>query len=207
MAQRYATMRNIDTGETVKVLRGTEEYEQLKQEGWLSNEQVSHRKEYREDYQPDYIDEPEETYTEVDEKELLMDRISKMYDIVVGRVDDIPEGRYFHKSRTFVDFSEQKQMLFNAIDDFYAELDNTLSFDNYIDSNMSSINDLIEIIKHDSDQDTVYMAFTQLLNVLQGGSMSETMSKLLGNLDDYQGSYNGWYEKSSRYSDTFSRTI
>lgn len=207
MAQRRATMRDIDTGETRKVLRGTEEYEQLKQEGWLSNEQISHRKEYREDYQPDYIDEPEDTYTDVDEKELLMDRVSVMYDIVVGRVDDIPEGRYFHKSRTFVDFSEQKQMLFNAIDDFYAELDNTLSFDNYIDSNMSSINDLIEIIKHDSDQDTVYMAFTQLLNVLQGGSMSETMSKLLGNLDDYQGSYSGWYEKSSRYSDTFSRTI
>lgn len=207
MAQRYATMRNIDTGETVKVLRGTEEYEQLKQEGWLSNEQVSHRKEYREDYQPDYIDEPEDTYTEVDEKELLMDRVSVMYDIVVGRVDTIPEARYFHKSRSYVDFSEQKQMLFNAIDDFYNELDNTLSFDNYIDRNMSDINDLIEVIKHDSDQDTVYMAFTQLLNVLQGGSMSETMSKLLGNLDDYQGSYQGWYEKSSRYSDTFSRTI
>ena len=206
MSQRRATMRDIDTGETRKVLRGTEEYEQLKQEGWLSNEQISHRKEYQEDYQPDYIDEPEDTYTDVDEKELLMDRVSVMYDIVVGRVDDIPEGRYFHKSRTFVDFSEQKQMLFNAIDDFYAELDNTLSFDNYIDSNMSSINDLIEIIKHDSDQDTVYMAFTQLLNVLQGGSMSETMSKLLGNLDDYQGSYSGWYEKSSRYSDTFSRS-
>jgi len=145
--------------------------------------------------------------TDVDEKELLMDRVSVMYDIVVGRVDDIPEGRYFHKARTFVDFSEQKQMLFNAIDDFYGELDNTLSFDNYIESNMSSINDLIEIIKHDSDQDTVYMVFTQLLNILQGGSMSETMSKLLGNLDDYQGSYSGWYEKSSRYSDTFSRTI
>lgn len=207
MAQRRATMRDIDTGETRKVLRGTEEYEQLKQEGWLSNEQVSHRKEYQEDYQPDYIDEPEDTYTDVDEKELLMDRVSVMYDIVIGRVDDIPEARYFHKSRTFVDFSEQKQMLYNAIDDFYNELDNTLSFDNYIDSNMSSINDLIEIIKHDSDQDTVYMAFTQLLNVLQGGSMSETMSKLLGNLDDYQGSYQGWYEKSSRYSDTFSRTI
>lgn len=207
MAQRRATMRDIDTGETRKVLRGTEEYEQLKEEGWLSNEQISHRKEYREDYQPDYIDEPEETYTEVDEKELLMDRVSIMYDIVVGRVDDIPEGRYFHKTKSFVDFSEQKQMLFNAIDDFYSELDNTLSFDSYIESNMSSINDLIEIIKHDSDQDTVYMAFTQLLNVLQGGSMSETMSKLLGNLDDYQGSYNGWYEKSSRYSDTFSRTV
>jgi len=62
VAQRRATMRDIDTGETRIVLRGTEEYEQVKEEGWLSNEQISHRKEYREDYQPDYIDEPEDTY-------------------------------------------------------------------------------------------------------------------------------------------------
>lgn len=207
MAQRHATMRNIETGETVEVLRGTEEYERLKQEGWLSNEQVSHRKEYREDYQPDYIDEPEDTYTEVDEKELLMDRISVMYDVIVGKVDDIPNERYFHQSHSYVDFSEEKQKLFNAIDDFYAQLDNSVSFDKYIDDNMSGIEGLIDIIKHDSDQNTVFNAFTQLLTVLQGGTLSDAMSKLLGNMGDWQGSYSGWYEKSSRYSDTFSRTI
>ena len=206
MAQRRATMRDIDTGETRKVLRGTEEYEQLKQEGWLSNEQISHRKEYREDYQPDYIDEPEDTYTDVDEKELLMDRVSVMYDVIVGKVDDIPNERQFHRPSRYVDFSEEKQMLFNAIDDFYAELDSTLTFDEYIEKVIPTVDGLIEIIKHSSDQDTVYMAFTQLINILQGGSMSETMSKLLGNMDEYQGGYSGWYERSSRYSDTFSRS-
>lgn len=207
MAQRRATMRDIDTGETRRVLRGTEEYEQLKQEGWLSNEQISHRKEYQEYYQPDYIDEPEDTYTEVDEKELLMDRISVMYDVIAGKVDDIPNERYFHQSHSYVDFTEEKQKLLNAIDDFYADIDNPVTFDKYIDDNMSGIEGLIDIIKHDSDQYTVFNAFTQLLTILQGGTLSETMSKLLGNLDDYQGSYSGWYEKSSRYSDTFSRTI
>ena len=206
MAQRRATMRDIDTGETRKVLRGTEEYEQLKQEGWLSNEQISHRKEYQQDYQPDYIDEPEDTYTDVDEKELLMDRVSLMYDVIVGKVDDIPNERQFHRPNRYVDYSEEKQMLFNAIDDFYAELDNTLTFDEYIEKVIPTVDGLIEIIKHSSDQDTVYMAFTQLINILQGGSMSETMSKFLGNMDEYQGGYSGWYERSSRYSDTFSRS-
>lgn len=207
MAQRYATLRNVDTGETVRVLRGTDEYQYYKDEGWLSNEQVSHRKEYREDYQPDYIDEPEDTYTDVDEKELLMDRVSVMYDVVFGKVDDIPNERYFHQTHSYVDFTDEKQKLFNAIDDFYADLDNPVTFDKYIDDNMSGIEGLIDIIKRDSDQYVVFNAFTQLLTLLQGGTLSDTMSKLLGNMEDWQGSYQGWYEKSSRYSDTFSRTI
>lgn len=203
MAQRKASMHNTETGEIRVVMRGTEEYEQLKQEGWLSKEQISHRKEYREDYQPDYIDEPEESTIDVDESDLLKDRISEMYDVIVGKIDEIPNERYFHKTKTPVDFSEDKQMLYNAIDDFYADVDDTFRFDKYIEQVLPSVESLIEIIKFDSDQNTVYYAFTQLVNLLQGGTISDSMSKLLGNLNDYNGGYNGWYERSSRFSDMF----
>lgn len=201
--ERTANFIDVETGEVFSAKRGTKQYEKYKAKGYLTREQVSHRKEY----QPDIIEPPEDTYTDVDEKELLLDRVSVMYDVIFGKVEDIPNERYFHQTHSYVDFTEEKQKLFNAIDDFYADLDNPITFDKYIDDNMPGIEGLIDIIKHDSDQYVVFNAFTQLLTLLQGGTLSNAMSKLLGDLGDWQGSYSGWYEKSSRYSDTFSRTI
>lgn len=203
MAQRRARMTNVETGEERQVLRGTQEYEELKKEGWLSKEQISHRKEYREDYQPDFIDEPEEETIDLDESELLKERISEMYDVIREKISAIPDERYFPKIKTTLDFTEEKQQLFNVVDDFYADLDNDFEFDRYIEKVLPSVEGLIDIIKFDSDQNMCYYAFTQLMNILQGGSLSDLVSKILGNMNDYNGSYSGWYERSSRFSDIY----
>lgn len=203
MAQRRARMINVDTGEEIQVLRGTPEYEELKEEGWLSREQISHRKEYREDYQPDFIDEPEEDIIELDESELLKDKISEMYDVIRGKIESLPDERYFHKTKQPKSLLEDKDMLLNAVDDFYADVDNDFEFDRYIESILPSVENLLNLITYDSDQSTVEFALTQLMNLLQGGTLSSSMSKLLGNMQEFNGSYSGWYERSSRFSDIY----
>ena len=225
MAKRKVTLTNLITGKQEIVSRGTKKYEQLKQRGYLSKQQLSHYseektkdyieeqlkkpqyKQHREAFEPTYVDEPEPTYIDVDEVDLLKDRISEMYDLIVGKLENIPNERYFGQTKSYVDFSEQKQMLLNAVDDFYAEVDDNFEFDRYVEKILPTVDTLINIITHSSDQDTVEYALTQLMVVLQGGSLDVSMAKTLGNMMDYQGSGNGWYEKSSRYSDNFSRTI
>lgn len=203
MAQRRARMVNVDTGEEMQVLRGTPEYEELREQGWLSREQISHRKEYREDYQPDFIDEPEEETIELDESELLKDKISEMYDVIRGKIESLPDERYFHKTKQPMSLLEDKDMLLNAVDDFYADVDNDFEFDRYIESILPSVENLLNLITYDSDQSSVEFALTQLMNLLQGGTLSSSMSKLLGNMQEYNGSYSGWYERSSRFSDIY----
>lgn len=221
MAKRKATLTNLITGRQEIVSRGTKKFEQLKQRGYLSKQQLSHLstektqayieeqlekpqyKSYREAYQPTFIDEPEETYVEVDEVELLKDRISEMYDKIISKIQSIPDERFIKKSRTYIDLSEQKQMLLNAVDDFYAEVDDTFQFDEYIKSITPMVDQLLIIILYDSDQGDVEYALTQLMVVLQGGSLDMSMAKTLGNLTEYQGSGTGYHTNSSQYSDKF----
>ena len=202
MKQRIATMVDPQTSEVRKVLRGTPEYIDLKNSGWESQEQLSHKK-YRRDYEPDYTEEPEETTTDVDERELLKNRISEMYDKVYGKIDDIPDEKFYHKTRTWVDYSQQKEVFYNMIDDLYAEMDNDFEFDKYIDSQMPTINALINVIIEDSDQYTVDMAITQLANILQRHSLDPMVSRMLGTNDDFFGEPLGVHSNSSNVKDRY----
>ena len=202
MKQRIATMVDPQTSEVRKVLRGTPEYMDLKNSGWESQEQLSHKK-YRSDYVPDYTEEPEETTTDVDERELLKDRISEMYDKVYGKIGDIPDEKFYHKTRTWVDYSQQKEVFYNMIDDLYAEMDSDFEFDKYIDSQMPTINALINVIIEDSDQYTVDMAITQLANILQRHSLDPMVSRMLGTNYDFFGEPLGVHSNSSNVKDRY----
>lgn len=195
-------MVDPQTSEVRKVLRGTPEYIDLKNEGWQSQEQLSHHK-YRRDYEPDYTEEPEKTTTDVDERELLKNRISEMYDKIVGKIDDIPDEKFYYKTRTWIDYSDQKHVFYNMIDDLYAEMDDTFEFDKYIEKVMPTINVLIDIIINDSDQYNVDMAITQLANLLQRRSLDVQVSKMLGTFDEFFGEPLGVHSNSSNVKDRY----
>ena len=122
--QRKAFLTDVTTGETVEVLRGTPEYEQYKEQGYFSREQLSHRKEY----QPDVIESPEEIntdYPEADDRELLKNKIEDMYSDITDAIYEIPDEitTYENHKANYIDLTDSKQMLLNMVDDFlYYEL-------------------------------------------------------------------------------------
>lgn len=197
--QRKAFLTDVLTGETVEVMRGTPEYEQYKQQGYISREQMSHRKEY----QPDVIESPEENYTDyphVDEKELLKERIDDMLDTIQGKIDEIPDEKqirhYYH-----IDLTEQKQMLHSMVDDLYAEAESDDEANLYLKTMYPTISDLVQLIIWDSTQEEVETHITMLAKVLERGSIDINTATILGRMGEYNGGQYGWYEQSSRFTE------
>ena len=197
--QRKAFLTDVLTGETVEVMRGTPEYEQYKQQGYVSREQMSHRKEY----QPDVIESPEENdtdYPHVDEKELLKERIDDMLDTIQGKIDEIPDEKqirhYYH-----IDLTEQKQMLHSMVDDLYAEAESDDEANLYLKTMYPTISDLVQLIIWDSTQEEVETHITMLAKVLERGSIDINTATILGRMGEYNGGQYGWYEQSSRFTE------
>lgn len=197
--QRKAFLTDVTTGETVEVMRGTPEYEQYKQQGYISREQMSHRKEY----QPDVIESPEENdtdYPHVDEKELLKERIDDMLDTIQGKIDEIPDEKqirhYYH-----IDLTEQKQMLHSMVDDLYAEAESDDEANLYLKTMYPTISDLVQLIIWDSTQEEVETHITMLAKVLERGSIDINTATILGRMGEYNGGQYGWYEQSSRFTE------
>lgn len=197
--QRKAFLTDVTTGETVEVLRGTPEYEQYKEQGYVSREQMSHRKEY----QPDVIESPEEKdtdYPHVDEKELLKERIDDMLDTIQGKIDEIPDEKqirhYYH-----IDLTEQKQMLHSMVDDLYAEAESDDEANLYLKTMYPTISDLVQLIIWDSTQEEVETHITMLAKVLERGSIDINTATILGRMGEYNGGQYGWYEQSSRFTE------
>ena len=211
--QRYAKMTNVETGESERVLRGTGEYEKLKQEGWLSREQISHRKEYQEDWTPDYLDDEDfedwsddsvyDDFPDVDEEELLVNRIQDMFDQVYGVIQEIPNEKQIR--RNYVSLIDTKDTFVSLLKDLYAKADSDDDANAYLIMVLPTIEELVALIRWDSTQEDLDVHITQLATVLEGGALDSSLAKALGDTDSYQGVYSGWYEKGSRYSDTFSR--
>lgn len=197
--QRKAFLTDVTTGETVEVLRGTPEYEKYKEQGYVSREQMSHRKEY----QPDVIESPEEIntdYPHVDEKELLKERIDDMLDTIQGKIDEIPDEKqirhYYH-----IDLTEQKQMLHSMVDDLYAEAESDDEANLYLKTMYPTISDLVQLIIWDSTQEEVETHITMLAKVLERGSIDINTATILGRMGEYNGGQYGWYEQSSRFTE------
>lgn len=197
--QRKAFLTDVTTGETVEVLRGTPEYEQYKEQGYVSREQMSHRKEY----QPDVIESPEENdtdYPHVDEKELLKERIDDMLDTIQGKIDEIPDEKqirhYYH-----IDLTEQKQMLHSMVDDLYAQAESDDEANLYLKTMYPTIADLVQLIIWDSTQEEVEIHITMLAKVLERGSIDINTATILGRMNEYNGGQYGWYEQSSRFTE------
>lgn len=208
--RRIANLTNVETGEFASALRGTREYNKLKKQGYLSREQMSHRKEYKKPdyYVPDYIEEPEETYTdypEADEQELLKERIEDMYNAITQKIDEIPNEKitYEHHQANFNDLTDSKQELLNMVDDLYAESDNDL-VNQYIKTVLPKISSLVEAIYYDSDSDTIEFHISMIANLLnKGQALTFEQASTLGNASDFTGRPLGWYEKSSMLRERF----
>ena len=204
MAIRIATMTDLSTGETIRVERGTAQYIDLKNQGWVSKEQISHMK-YRRDYEPDYTDEPEESTTDVDVKELLRQKAEEVYNKIFGQIDEhFPEYKSYHKPERRVDYSEEKESTLSKIDDLYGSFDTDEEFINYIETIMPSVNTLLEVIELDSDQLRTERAISQLSILLNGGNaLTPDVSKLIGNSDNFNGTPLGTHNNSSRVKDRY----
>lgn len=199
--RRRATLRDTMTGETRTVYRDTSEYQILKQEGWLSNEQISHRKEYKQDWTPDYLDDEyfendwdsiDDDYPTFDEKEELKQKIEDMYSDITQQIDDIPNEKFL-KGRIFYDLTDSKQMLLNIVDDMYAESESDDEINAYYKTMMPVISELVIAIKNDSTQEDLETHVSQLASVLQRGSISLDLAKSLGSM----GEYNSQWDKYS----------
>ena len=202
-SHRRATLRDTITGETRTVYRDTSDYEKLKQQGWLSNEQISHRKEYQQEWTPDYNDEDfyeddwddiEDDYPTFDEKEALKQKIEDMYADVVQEVDTIPNEKYL-KGRIFYDLSDSKQMLFNIIDDMYAEAESDDDINAYYRTMMPAISELVIAIRNDSTQEELETHISQLASVLQRGAISLELAKALGSMGEYTSQWDKYNAK------------
>lgn len=190
---RRANFVDVDTGEMFSAKRGTKQYEKYKSKGYLTREQISHRKEY----QPDIIEPPEEEYTdypEADDKEMLKQKIEDMYNSITQELDKIPDEKYV-KGRIWIDLRDSKQMLFNLVDDLYAKAESDDDANSYLIFIMPVICSLVEAVRHASTQEDVETHISQLASALSGGAIDLSLAKALGNLGDYQGNdYLGWYQ-------------
>ena len=202
--RRRATLRDTETGETRRVYRDTKEYLKLKQKGWLSNEQISHRKEYQEQWTPDYTDDSfaddnwddnEEDYPTFDEKEALKQKIEDMYYNVTGELNDIPNEKYL-KGRIFYDLTDSKQMLLNIVDDMYAEAESDDEINAYYKTMMPVISELVIAIRNDSTQEELETHISQLASVLQRGAIGLDLAKSLGSMGEYN---NQWDSYSAKF--------
>lgn len=205
MAKRMATMYDPQTDEWAVVERGTPEYEMFKQQGYLSREQMAHRKEY----QPDEIESPQETNTDyptADEAELLKQRIEEMYDAITQKLEEIPNEKvtYVHHTANYRDLSDTKQELLSMVDDLFAESDETV-IAMYIQSVLPQISNYVEAIYYDSDDDQIEFHITMIAKLLnKGQALTMEQAQSIGNTTDYtKGQPLGWYEKSSILRDRY----
>lgn len=200
--QRKAFLTDVFTGETVEVLRGTPEYEQYKEQGYLSREQMSHRA----DYQPDIIESPEETntdYPEADDRELLKNKIEDMYNDITDAIYEIPDERttFENHKANYIDLTDSKQMLLNMVDDLYAENDDDIA-NEHIKNVLPQILKYVEAIRYDSDGNNVEFFITRIAQLLNNGRpLSFYQASTLGNSTDFTGTPLGWYEKSSIFTE------
>ncbi len=200
--QRKAFLTDVTTGETVEVLRGTPEYEQYKEQGYLSREQLSHRKKY----QPDVIESPEEIntdYPEADDRELLKNKIEDMYSDITDAIYEIPDERttYENHKANYIDLTDSKQMLLNMVDDLYAENDDDTA-NEHIKNVLPEILKYVEAIRYDSDGNNVEFYVTRIAHLLNNGRpLSFFQASTLGNADVFKGNYHDWYEINSRVTD------
>lgn len=202
--QRKAFLTDVLTGETVEVLRGTPEYEQYKEQGYLSREQLSHR----EEYQPDIIGSPEEIntdYPEADDRELLKNKIEDMYSDITDAIYEIPDERttYENHKANYIDLTDSKQMLLNMVDDLYAENDDDTA-NEHIKNVLPEILKYVEAIRYDSDGNNVEFYVTRIAHLLNNGRpLSFYQASTLGNADTFKGGYTGWYDVASRVTDRY----
>lgn len=176
---RKATLTDILTGEFKTVERGTAEYYSLVQEGWLSKEQVSHRKPeqiYPEEYQPDYI-EPEETetdYPQTDIRDIIRDRIIDMYDTIRNILGEIPdEKQFFNRNGKYMyyqDVTEEKYALLQMLDDLYGQSEDDEIVNQYLLDNQDKIAELTTLTIQDSEADKFNAHITQLAIALNNGN-------------------------------------
>ena len=201
---RIATLHNPEEmSEVVRVQRGTNEYEKYKQKGWISNEQIGHKKEYQQEWTPDYIeediyedewDDSEDDYPTFDEKEALKQKIEDMYADVVQEIDIIPNEKYL-KGRIFYDLSDSKQMLLNIVDDMYAEAESDDEINAYYKTMMPVISELVVVIKNDSIQEDLETHLSQLGSVLKRGALGLELSKALGSIGEYTSQWDKYNSK------------
>ena len=176
---RKATLTDILTGEFKTVERGTAEYYSLVQEGWLSKEQVSHRKPeqiYHEEYQPDYR-EPEETetdYPQTDIRDIIRDRIIDMYDTIRNILGEIPdEKQFFNRNGKYMyyqDVTEEKYALLQMLDDLYGQSEDDEIVNQYLLDNQDKIAELTTLTIQDSEADKFNAHITQLAIALNNGN-------------------------------------
>lgn len=199
---RTATFIDVDTGEFFSAKRGTKQFEKYRSKGYLTREQISHRKEY----QPDITEPPEEEntdYPEADEQELLKERIEDMYQKIWNKLGDIPDEKLLINTSTrekyYFNLENSKQELINALDTLYEEADNDNAVNTYLKNMLPTIEQLVtDIADHDSKQSDVQDHLTQLANVLSMGVMTEELQQSLGNMFDYQFSnYQGYHQNGS----------
>lgn len=204
MAKRKATLTDVETGHVVEVERGTPEYERYKEQGYISKEQMSHRKEY----QPDEIESPEEIntdYPQADEKELLKNKIEDMYNDITDAIYEIPDERttYENHRANYIDLRDSKQTLLNMVDDLYAENDDDIT-NQHIKNVLPEILKYVEAIRYDSDGNNVEFYITRIAHLLNNGRpLSFYQASTLGNADTFKGNYTGWYDISSRVTDRY----
>lgn len=176
---RKATLTDILTGEFKTVERGTAEYYSLVQEGWLSKEQLGHRKTeeiYPEEYQPDYI-EPEETetdYPQTDIRDIIRDRIIDMYDTIRNILGEIPdEKQFFNRNGKYMyyqDVTEEKYALLQMLDDLYGQSEDDEIVNQYLLDNQDKIAELTTLTIQDSEADKFNAHITQLAIALNNGN-------------------------------------
>ena len=187
---RKATLTDIISGEFKTVERGTAEYYRLVQEGWLSREQVSHRKPedlYPEEFEPDYI-EPEETetdYPQTDIRDIIEERIRDMYDTISNILGEIPDEKqlYSRSTRTLYirDTSEDRYVLLQMLDDLYGQTEDENIVNQYLIDNQDKIAELTTLVIRDSEAEELEAHLTQLAVALNNGNpLTPEMAKSLG---------------------------
>ena len=177
---RKAHLISLITSEMKEVERGTSEYYKLVQEGWLSQEQLSHRKAqeiYPEDYQPDFIEEPEEDNTDyptTEIRDIIENRIIEMYDTILNVLGDIPIEKQVYsrgiKRVVIMDLSESKEELLNMLDDLYAQSEDEDTVNQYLLENESKIAELTIAVINDSEAEQVEYHLSLLALALNGGN-------------------------------------
>lgn len=206
MAKRKATLIDPETLEKAIVERGTPAYEQFKEQGYISKEQASHNEKYKDLFQPDEIESPEETntdYPDVDDKELLKQRIEDMYDTIMQRLDEIPDDKYVEGK--YIDLKDSKQMLFSLVDDLYAEAESDDAVNYYLKMMMAKIVDLVEAIYWDSTEVELDYHLSLLANILnQGKALTFEQASTMAESTEIR-AYRplGYHEKSSMLRDRY----
>lgn len=199
---RTANFIDVDTGEIFSAKRGTKQFDKYRERGYLTKEQVSHRKEY----QPDIIEPPPEEYTdypEADEQEMLKERIEDMYQSIWNKLGEIPDDKLVvdtvSRKTYYINLMDSKQELINALDELYSEAESDDEVNAYLKTMLPKIEQIVtDIAEHDSKQSDVQNHLTLLANILSQGTMSDPLSKSLGNMFDYQGNnYSGFHQYGS----------